>query len=76
MMQLALFVLALVAVFAVNAVIAIRTRDSIVADSVAFSWMSAKPEDAHAAAQAAEEQEQGRPVLAPAHVRRTAHAGI
>ena len=77
MMQLVVFVLALVAVFAINAAIALRTRDDIVANSEAFSWMSATQDDADAAARAAAEPEPVRiaPVVSTPN-RRTAHVGI
>lgn len=55
MVQIAVFVLVLIAVFAAKAVSIALTRDDMVAMSESFSWMKATPEDAVVASEAATE---------------------
>ena len=50
MVQLVVFVLALVAVYAIKAVAVARTHDELAQNSASFSWMSARPEDEATAA--------------------------
>lgn len=45
MLTLAVFVLVLVAIFAIKAVSIVRTHDDLAANAAAFSWASARPED-------------------------------
>ena len=45
MLTLAVFILVLIAVFAIKAVSVMRTHDDLAANAAAFSWASARPED-------------------------------
>lgn len=45
MLTLAVFVFALVAMFALKAVSIVREHDALTANAAAFSWSSARPED-------------------------------
>ena len=49
MVEVALFVLVLAAVFALKAVSIVFTRDELVANSSFFSWMQVRPHDAEPA---------------------------
>ena len=66
MMQLAVFVLVLAAVFGLKAWAIVKTHDEIIADSTSFSWMSARePRETPAAERIAEQpQESAQPAHA------------
>ena len=55
-MQIAVFAIALVVVFAIKAIAILKTHDELVANDASFSWMSARPEDEMAAAEWATEE--------------------
>ena len=51
MMQIAVFAIALVVVFAIKAIAIMKTHDELVANDASFSWMSARQQDEQLAAQ-------------------------
>ena len=66
MLQLAVFVIALIAVFAVKAFAIAKTQDALLSNSASFSWASLRPQDeAEAIADAAAEVARVEPVRVP-----------